>query len=65
MYKVILITFSLLIPIFFTACGSDDSQPILTSCGGIVMDENNCYLDYVKLDDEGKKCCDTWIENNK
>ena len=65
MYRIILITLSISMALFFTACGSDDTQPISSNCGAIVMNETNCYLDYVKLDDEAKECCDTWIETNK
>ena len=64
MYKIILIV---LISLLFTACSdsSDDLKTVTTSGAEIVMNETNCYLDYVKLDAEDKTRCDTWIEENK
>ncbi|MBN2894751.1 MAG: hypothetical protein JXK05_02530 [Campylobacterales bacterium] len=36
-----------------------------TTCAGMTLDENSCYLGYVELDAEAKACCDAWIKTQQ
>ena len=30
-------------------------------CSSVTTDSNSCYLGYLGLDENAKKCCDEWI----
>ena len=65
MYKSILLVLGLSTSLFLISCSDNDTPQDVTVCANTLMNETNCYLEYIKLDDEAKTCCDTWIEENK
>ncbi len=48
-----------------SSSSSSEGGDTNTSCPGFTMNEENCYLGYITLDDNEKACCDAWLKTQK